>query len=127
MVVVWLSLPRLACLSSCLCLAPATHQPPRRQLLEGGTQRRAQGLTLLVRFAAPLLGCGGANPGQQAQPPQQQREGQQQWAGVQHDPEFYPLLRACLCDREASSRKQAAHVLAQALQQADGALHSELL
>lgn len=75
-----------------------------RQLLEAGSRRRQQGLALLVRFAGPLLGGG---PGPQGQG--------ERWQGAQQDPALWPLLRACLCDRDASGRKRAAHVLRLAL------------
>lgn len=58
------------------------------------------GLSLLVQFAAPLLGGS--------------------WQGVQQDATFWELLRICLCDSAASSRKQARHVLKLAVQQPEG-------
>lgn len=81
-------------------------------MLEGSRQQRQQGLALLVQFAAPLLSAtAAASSGSNTDPPPQQ-----QWRGLQEQPAFWELLRGCLCDSEASSRKRAAHLLRLALQ-----------
>lgn len=88
-------------------------------------QQRQQGLSLLVQFAAPLLTAAAPSnsksSNQQPPPPQ--------WHGVQEQAVFWELLRGCLCDSEASSRKRAAHLLRLALQaqQPDGAPCAEWL
>lgn len=55
-----------------------------------------------MQFAAALLASGGGEPA---------------WRGARSDHALWALLRACLGDEEAASRKRAAHVLALALQQ----------
>lgn len=83
------------------CSPPWLLANPCRQLLAGNAQQRQMGLSLLVQFSAPLLGGG--------------------WPGARQDAAFWELLRACLCDTAASSRKQARHVLKLAVQQPEGA------
>lgn len=83
-----------------------------RQLLAGSRQQRQQGLVLLVQFAAPLLAPEAAAGGSS----RDAAPAQQQWQGAQDQPAFWELLRGCLCDADASSRKRAGHVLRLALQ-----------
>lgn len=104
-------LPPLPLFCPCLCDC--------RDLLGGAAHRRELGLDLLVRFAGPLT--------QEAKEgPQSSSRGelrQQEWGGVRADPDFWQLLRSCLCDGELSNRKRAAHVLQLAVAQAPDGEH----
>lgn len=94
-------------------------------MLEGSRQQQQQGLALLVQFAAPLLSVSthASSKSSTTLAPQQQ------WQGVQQQDAFWELLRGCLYDSEASSRKRAAHLLRLAVQaqQPDGKLSSAVL
>lgn len=94
-------------------------------MLTDSRQQRQQGLSLLVQFAAPLLTAAAASNSASSS----QQLPWQQWHGVQEQAAFWELLRGCLCDSEASSRKRAAHLLRLAVQaqQPDGALCAKWL